>query len=175
MNGDGVVQAPEAQELFDALKAGGVDFAVYLPDSVLCDVAALLDADRQTQTVICSREDEGVAIAVGAYLGGKLPAVLMEGSGIGYCGLILARALLQRTPCLLLVSHNRVLGERFDYHGATRIVGEGVIGGLGIPYFVIHESRLIRPSVRGALETVQGQKTPICLFIPSHVLHGERQ
>jgi sulfopyruvate decarboxylase TPP-binding subunit len=162
-----------AEAVHTTLRSAGVNFAAYLPDSVLCGVADLLEADPGVQTVICSREDEGVAIAIGAYLGGKLPVVLMEGSGAGYCGLILARALLQRTPMLLLVSHNPVLGERFDYHGATRIAGEGVMHGLGIPHMVVYESRLIPIAVRGALDTVRGQKVPVCLFIPGYVMHGD--
>lgn len=161
-----------ARDAYAALRAAHVDFAVYLPDSVLYPIALLLEADREVRTVVCSREDEGVAIAAGAYLGGRLPVVLMEGSGVGYCGLILARALLQRTPMLILASHNSVLGERFDYHGATRMVGEGTMRGLGIPSLVVHESRMIRTAIQGALETVQGQKIPVCLFIPSHVVQG---
>jgi hypothetical protein len=61
-------------------------------------VERLLNADPDVQTVVCAREDEGIAIAVGAWLGGRTAVALMEGSGIGYSGLILARAQLQRTP-----------------------------------------------------------------------------
>lgn len=174
MGGAIVKPSPVAEVVHEALTSAGVNFAAYLPDSVLYEVAALLEADPGVQTVVCSREDEGVAIAIGAYLGGKLPAVLMEGSGVGYSGLILARAVLQRTPLLLLASHNQVLGERFDYHGATRIAGEGVIRGLGIAHMVVYESRMIRTAVRGALDTVQGQKVPLCLFVPGYVMQGEQ-
>lgn len=163
-----------AREVYAALKGANVDFAVYLPDSVLYPVTDLLEADPQIRTVVCSREDEGVAIAAGAYLGGRRPVVLMEGSGMGYCGLILARALLQRTPMLVLASHNRVLGERFDYHGATRIVGEGTAEGLGIPHLVVHDAGLLGTSVRGAMQTIQGQKIPVCVFIPAYVIQGMR-
>ncbi len=161
-----------AQDTYAALRAAKVDFAIYLPDSVLYPVAHLLELDSEIRTIVCSREDEGVAIATGAYLGGRLPVVLMEGSGLGYCGLILARAVLQRTPMLILASHNYVLGERFDYHGATRIAGEGTAKGIGIPHLVVYESRMLRAAIHGALETVQGQKTPVCLFVPSYVIQG---
>jgi sulfopyruvate decarboxylase TPP-binding subunit len=161
-----------AHQVYDALRRAGVDFAVYLPDSVLFGVTDLLERDGAIQTIVCAREDEGVAIAVGAYLAGKLPVALMEGSGLGYCGLILARALLQRTPLLLLVSHNLALGEPHDYHGATRLTGEGLARGIGIPYFVIHDAHMIKTAVSGAVQTVRGQKTPVCLFVPGSVMHG---
>ena len=109
-----------AHGIHAGLKAGGVNFAVSIPCSTLSPVQALLRDDPDVQFIVPSREDEGVAMAVGAYLGGKTPVALMEGSGIGYCGLILARAQIQRTPLLLLIGHNRILGERMDYHAATR-------------------------------------------------------
>jgi hypothetical protein len=96
----------------------------------------------------------------------------MEGSGVGYCGLILARALLQRTPLLLVASHNLVLGEAFDYHGATRLAGAGVVEGLHIPHAVVHDAAAIPTMVLGALQTIRGQKTPVCLFVPGYVMRG---
>src|SRR5215813_2515608 len=113
-----------AEGMYRALRASGVDFAVYVPDSLLDAVERLLEADPDVQTLVCSREDEGVAIAMGACLGGRLAVALMEGSGLGLSGLILARGLLQRTPLLLIASHDRALGEQFNYHGATRLVAQ---------------------------------------------------
>jgi sulfopyruvate decarboxylase TPP-binding subunit len=157
---------------YDALRSGGVTFATYLPDSILSPVTDLLEADSAVRAIVCSREDEGVAIAVGAFLAGKMPVALMEGSGLGYCGLILARAILQRTPLLLLVSHNLVLGESFDYHGATRLASAGIASGLNIPHAVVDAHSKIGTMVAGALETIRGQKTPVCLFVPGYVMRG---
>src|SRR4051812_13862475 len=115
------------------LRAGGVTFATYLPDSLLDPIERLLDNDPEVQTVVCTREDEGIAIAMGAFLGGKLGVALMEGSGVGLSALILARGILQRTPVLVVASHDRALGVQFDYHGATRMVSSAVMESLGIP------------------------------------------
>src|ERR1041384_3570255 len=75
-----------AERFYRALREGGVDFAVYLPDSILDPLECLLEEDPEVQTVVCAREDEGIAIAQGAYLGGRLPVALMEGSGVVYGG-----------------------------------------------------------------------------------------
>ncbi|MBI2756788.1 MAG: hypothetical protein HYX52_08770 [Chloroflexi bacterium] len=162
-----------AESFHRALRAGGVDFAAYIPDSLLDPIEALLEADPGVRTVVCTREDEGVAIAMGAYLGGKRPVALMEGSGLGMSGLVLARGLVQRTPLLLIASHNRVLGGQFDYHAATRLVGEGTLQGLGIPYLVLHDVAMIETVVREALLTVWGQKLPVGLFVPRHVIRTD--
>ena len=152
------------------LRAGGISFAAYLPDSLLDPIERLLDADPDIQTVVCTREDEGIAIAMGAYLGGKLGVVLMEGSGVGLSGLVLARGLLQRTPVLLIASHDRALGVQFDYHGATRLVAQVTLESLGIPTFVIHSSETIETVVREALLTVRGQRMPVGLIVPRHLM-----
>ena len=158
-----------AQTFHRALRAAGVNFAVYVPDSLLAPIDALLEEDPDVQTVVCSREDEGIATAMGAFLGGKLPVALMEGSGLGMSGLILARGMLQRTPLLIVASHNRALGEQFDYHGATRMVGEATLAGLNIPYTVLRSAADIPTVVAESVLTVKGQRLPVGIFVPRHV------
>jgi sulfopyruvate decarboxylase TPP-binding subunit len=161
-----------ARAVHAALRAGGVDFAVSLPDTVLHPVDRLLATDPGVQAFVCSREDEGVAMAVGAYLGGKVPVALMEGSGVGYCGLVLARAQIQRTPLLLLASHNGALGEAFDFHGASRAAAEGVLRGLGIPHVLLGDRAQAARLVEQALVTVLGQKTVVGVLVPPYLFAG---
>ena len=59
----------------------------------------------------CAREDEGIAIAVGLQLGGRTAVCMMEASGLGYSGLILARAQVQRTPVIIVASHTAGAGR----------------------------------------------------------------
>ena len=152
------------------LRAGGVTFATYVPDSLLDPIERLLDDDPEVQTVVCTREDEGIAIAMGAYLGGKLGVALMEGSGVGLSGLILARGILQRTPLLVVASHDRALGVQFDYHGATRLVAASVLEALGIPCVTLASVDTIETVVREALMTVRGQRLPVGIIVPRHVM-----
>ena len=165
---DGVASA--ATRLVDALVAAGVDLAVYLPDSVLIDVTNGLERSDRVRTLVCSREDEGMAIAAGAALAGGLPVVLMEGSGIGYSGLLLARAQVMRAGFLVIASHTPALGERFDYHAASRVVGVGVLGGLGIPYVIPRSGEELVASSVQALDTIRGQRTVVGILVPPAVL-----
>ena len=158
-----------ARAFHRALRAGGVDFAVYVPDSILDPIEQLLEDDPDVHTVVSAREDEGIAIAMGAALGGKTPVALMEGSGLGLSGLILARGLVQRTPLLLLVGHANGLGGQFDYHAATRLVGPATLTGLGIPHWTVIDPSTIETLVREALVTVRGQRLPVGVFVPRHI------
>ena len=159
-----------ARLLYESLKAHGVNFAVFLPDTVLHVVDKLLLADPEVQSIVCSREDEGIGIAMGAFWAGKKPVMLMEGSGYGLSGLILARGIVQRSPLLIISSHNSVLGERFNYHAATRLVAQPTLDALRIPYHVLRDMDEIPTVVREMLHTIAGQRTPAAILVPRRVL-----
>jgi sulfopyruvate decarboxylase subunit alpha len=154
-----------------ALREAGIDFATYLPDTLNYPLVRALEADPSFQCVGCTREDEGVAIAMGAFLGGRWPVLLTEGSGIGLAGLILARGIVQRTPLLILASHNRALGERHDYHAATRRVAEPLLEALHIPYVVVPNGREAPLMIREAQLSVRGDRRPVAVLFPRHTLH----
>lgn len=167
----GVRYRQEALESFyDGFKAAGIDFAVFLPDSMLDGVEQLIIERGAIDTYQCSREDEGIAMAMGAFLVGRRPVALMEGSGIGLSALILARGIVQKTPAMLIVGHNSTLGERYDYHGATRLVAEPILRALDIPYHVLFDPADIRKVVVEAQATIEGQRLPFGILVPSHVI-----
>ena len=167
----GVRYREEALEAFyDGFKAAGIDFAAYLPDSMLDGIEQLMIERGGIECYQCSREDEGIAMAMGAFLVGKRPVALMEGSGIGMSGLILARGIVQKTPTMLIIGHNSTLGERFDYHGATRLVAEPVLRALDIPYHVLFDPADIRKVIVEAQGTIEGQRIPVGILVPSHVI-----
>jgi sulfopyruvate decarboxylase subunit alpha len=167
----GVRYRQEALESFyDGFKAAGIDFAVFLPDSMLDGVEQLIIERGDIAVYQCSREDEGIAMAMGAFLVGKRPVALMEGSGIGMSALILARGIVQKTPTMLIIGHNSTLGERYDYHGATRLVAEPVLRALDIPYHVLFDPGDIRKVIVEAQATIEGQRLPFGILVPSHVI-----
>lgn len=159
-----------ARLMYESLRASGIDFAVFLPDTVLHPVNRLLLEDSEVTTVSCSREDEGIGIAMGAFWGGSKPVVLMEGSGLGLSSLVLARGIAQRSPTLIISSHNSVLGERFHYHAATRQVVQPTLDSLRIPYYVLREPAEIPLVVREVLLTMSGQRVPVGILVPRHIL-----
>ena len=159
------------EAIHGALVGAGISFATYLPDSLNYPLVRALEADPSFQCVGCTREDEGVAIAMGAFLGGRWPVLLTEGSGLGLSGLILARGIVQRTPLLILASHNRALGEQHDYHAATRRVTEPLLDALHIPYVVVSDGADAALLIREAQLSIRGERRPVAVLFPRHSLH----
>lgn len=162
----GVVRAMHA-----ALREAGIDFAAYLPETILHPLMRAVEEDPEITSVLVAREDEGVAMAAGAFLGGKWPVLLTEASGLGLSALILARAVVQRTPMLILAGHNRVLGERHDYTAATRRTAEPLLDALDIPYIVARSGEECPLLIREAQLTVRGDRRPVAVLFPRHTLH----
>jgi len=168
--------AAGADELPTSLLRGavraGVDACVYLPDSCLTPFVRAFQHHETITMIPCAREDEGVAIAVGLELGGRMAVCLMEASGIGYSALILARAQVQRTPVIIVASHSGGAGEPYDYHGATVLLAEGIFSGLGIPYEIAAEGQSLESLMYRVVQSARGQRTSFGLLIPPFVASG---
>ena len=95
-----------AEGLVDALRAAGVNFITYLPETRLSEIIPILQSDSSFHMVPVGSEAEGVSIAAGAALGGKIVASYMEGTGVYVsCYNILTVGVRYGVPMLLLVSY----------------------------------------------------------------------
>jgi sulfopyruvate decarboxylase TPP-binding subunit len=162
--------AAVAAGLYEGLVSSGVQYFIYLPDSVLNPLTKRAENDPNMQTFVCAREDEGIAMAAGLFIAGKRAVIAMEASGIGYSALILARTAIQRTPVFVIASHATQLGEIYDYHGATIASGRGVVEGLHLNGVELHANDDHADIVRLALDTVHGQRTHVVLFVPPYLM-----
>ena len=156
--------------LLSGARRAAIDSCVYLPDSCLTPTIRIFQKCPEIRMIPCSREDEGVAIAVGLHLAGRRAICMMEASGIGYSGLILARAVAQRTPVIILASHSGGGGEPQDYHGATCLVAEGIFTGLGIGYEVASDAKTLDAAIYRVAETAFGQFRSFGLLAPPYTL-----
>lgn len=65
------------------LKANDVRLVCHVADTVLAPIIRSLEADREVEVVTLTREEEGVGILSGAYMGGRRGALLLQSSGFG--------------------------------------------------------------------------------------------
>ncbi len=78
--------APKWQEdVFKVLKASGTDQIAYVPDAGHSFAIRSAIADPEIEDIVLTTEEEGVALACGAWLGGKKCVLLMQSSGVGNC------------------------------------------------------------------------------------------
>jgi len=91
-------------EIFAVLRAAGIRQVGYVPDAGHARLIELCRDHPEIRAVPLTTEEEGVALAAGAWLGGQRAALLMQSSGVGNCINMLSLAKNCRFPLLLLVT-----------------------------------------------------------------------
>lgn len=98
-------------EIFRNLKDAGVAQVSYVPDAGHADLINRCLADNHIKTTRLTTEEEGIALSLGAWLGGERSALLMQSSGVGNCINMLSVIMETRSPLLMLVTMRGEWGE----------------------------------------------------------------
>ena len=98
-------------EIYSALKDAGVRIVGYVPDGGHKRLIELCIADPDVRCVVLTTEEEGIALAAGAWLGGARCALLMQSSGVGNCINVLGMTHECQLPLLVLVTMRGEEGE----------------------------------------------------------------
>ena len=93
-----------ADRLFEVLKHNGVRQVGYVPDAGHARLIDRCRADDEIRDVVLTTEEEGVALAAGAWLGGERAALLMQSSGVGNCINMFSLARTCRFPLLMFIT-----------------------------------------------------------------------
>jgi sulfopyruvate decarboxylase alpha subunit len=91
-------------QLFETIKRGGVRQVGYVPDAGHARLIDRCRADADIYDVVLTTEEEGIALAAGAWLGGQRAVLLMQSSGLGNCINMLSLARTCRFPLLMLIT-----------------------------------------------------------------------
>jgi len=76
----------------------------YVPDAGHKRLIERCHAEPAMRAVVLTTEEEGVALAAGAWLGGDRAALLMQSSGLGNCVNMLSLARTCRFPLLMFIT-----------------------------------------------------------------------
>ncbi|MES2179998.1 MAG: phosphonopyruvate decarboxylase [Gemmatimonadota bacterium] len=98
------VEAAWPDQIFACFKAGGIKQVGYVPDAGHARLIQRCRDDSEIDDVLLTTEEEGVALAAGAWLGGDRAALLMQSSGVGNCINMLSLIKTCRFPFLTLVT-----------------------------------------------------------------------
>jgi len=97
--------------VFAALQAADIRQVGYVPDAGHARLIERCHADPAIRAVPLTTEEEGVALAAGAWLGGQRAALLMQSSGVGNCINMLSLTKTCRFPLTILVTMRGEWGE----------------------------------------------------------------
>jgi len=164
------VPSPEnAKLILQSLKRAGISVVVSLPDAFLVNLIEALEAGNDFIHVPVSREEEGVGVCTGAYLGGRRCAFLMQNAGLlNSCNALTTTALQIEIPMLLLVLYAGARGDMsFPMLGQ---VTEPVLSALRIPYYIPATLADVPDAIDGAVVQAYNAKKPIAILLNKAIL-----
>ncbi|MCG8606034.1 sulfopyruvate decarboxylase subunit alpha [bacterium] len=148
----------------------GFDFCAGVPCSIFKGIIKQME-QQPAEYLPAVREDTAVGIAVGAFLAGKQPLVLMQNSGLGVClNALTSLAIIYRIPLLLLISWRGYQGQDAPEH---LVMGEAMLGILeqvGIGYEVLHAADITGALDRAVTE-LDSKRLPYALIFREGILN----
>ncbi len=153
------------------LHAAGSRHVVYVPDNPLSHVLRVLgERYADVQTTIATREEEAFGIAAGLYLGGQLPTVMLQSSGLGNSLNALTSLLVPyQIPALILVS---MRGDAGEWNSAQVPMGRAVAAiceAIGVPATTVTSAEDTAETVALVGRTARMTRLPGVCLLPRRV------
>lgn len=164
------MSAIETREFYDYLVSQGVDLFAGVPDSLLQDLCACIDANSPTErNIVAANEGNAVAVACGYHIAtGKYAAVYLQNSGLGNVVnpvTSLAHPEVYSIPMLLIVGWRGEPGVKDEpQHVAQGRLTPAQLDSLEIPYQVVDPENW-RSQIDGALAQMRETNAPVALLV----------
>ena len=125
------------ERLHAVLRDLDVRLVSYVPDSGHARLIELVHDDAKIRAIPLTTEEEGVALAVGAWLGGARSVLLTQSSGVGNCINMLGMIQECRIPLLMLVTMRGEWGEFNPWQLPVAQATQSVLTAMGV---VVHRA-----------------------------------
>jgi sulfopyruvate decarboxylase alpha subunit len=166
--------APWARHVADVLTRNDIRLFATVPDFIISQVLQHLQSDPQCRVVSVTREEEGVGMLSGAYLGGRRGALLMQNSGVGNCVNALASLnAASQIPVVLVISHRGDVGE---FNPAQVPMGqalEPVLDALGIRHEMPKTLDELEACADGLIKLAYTRSLPVAFILPAELTGGK--
>jgi sulfopyruvate decarboxylase subunit alpha len=149
------MKVEKAKLVIQGMKEAGVDFAVGVPDAQFIEVYKMAEKDPALQYVGAANEAEAAGIAMGAWCGGKKPALVIATSGLLVATYHIARInLLHEIPLLILIPYRGDLGDP-RWMGMYQKTTEPALRAMDVPYRVVRRSEDIVRTIKECHESAR--------------------
>jgi len=150
-----------------SLHRHGFHQVAHVPDAGHVALLRRCQADPALAVVGLTTEEEGVALAAGAWLGGQRAVLLLQSSGVGNCVNLFSLVRTCHVPLLLLVTMRGQYGEANPWQVP---MGQATADVLRLCGFVVVEA----DDADRVAESVEAAATTVAAGAAAAVLIGQR-
>ena len=155
-----------SEAIYDGLKDIGIDFIVSVPCVNLSKILNMVDDDPEITHIPVTREEEGIGICAGAYLGGKRPAILMQNSGLGNSINALKSLMeLYEFPLIMIMSHRGTEGESICGQVPMGESTPRILEAMNFPFFKPGTPEGAYDDIRDAWDLSEDEGKPVSILL----------
>jgi sulfopyruvate decarboxylase alpha subunit len=156
--------------LYDAFKRADIRQVAYVPDAGHARLIERCRADKAIRDIALTTEEEGVALAAGAWLGGQRSALLMQSSGVGNCINMLSLARTCRFPLLMLITMRGEWEEFNPWQVPMGTAVEPVLELCGTEILRARKADEVRSLADRAMQTAFGDERMVALILSQELI-----
>ncbi len=128
--------------IINGLKENNVKFVTTVPCKQLAGVIEKLENSNDFIHVPSNREDEGMGLCAGAFMGGKRAAIIMQNTAIGVTiNSLVTLIQYYRIPLPMLISYRGELGEPVACQVEMAVHTKALLDQLLIPTYHFHNKK----------------------------------
>ena len=156
------------------LKQHDVRLVPYVPDNVLRPLIERIHADPFFTAFACTREEEAIGIASGAWMGGMKSIVLMQTSGFATLANVLASLPVPfQIPVLMLVSERGTLGEFNIGQALVARTMRPVLDSIAMEHHTLRRLDEVEFTVDRTIRQAVATQQPACLILSPLLTGGK--
>ena len=119
--------------------ANGIEFVTTVPCKQLGGVIDAVEKEPSIYHIPSNKEDEGMGLCAGAFMGGKRPAIIMQNTAIGVTiNTLVTLIQFYNIPLPMLISYRGELGEPVACQVEMAVHTKALLAQLNIPTYHFH-------------------------------------
>ena len=157
-------------DIFELFKQYRITLVSYVPDAGHSRLLTLCESEPSMRTVSLTTEEEGVALAAGAHLGGARSVLLMQSSGVGNCINMLSLVRTCGFPLLTLVTMRGEWGEFNPWQTPMGQATPGVLEAMGLVVYRVSEPAEVRETVEAAIQFAFDSQMGVAVLLSQRLI-----
>jgi sulfopyruvate decarboxylase subunit alpha len=128
-----------SKQIVDDFVANDISFVTTVPCKQLAGVIEEVDSRPEIYHIPSNKEDEGMGLCAGAFMGGKRPAIIMQNTAIGVTiNTLVTLTQFYRMPLPMLISYRGELKEPVACQAEMAVHTKALLNQLNIPTYHFH-------------------------------------
>ena len=161
---------PWGDAIYALFKSHRVNMLSFVPDAGHARLIALCERDAEMRAVTLTTEEEGIAFAAGAYLGGERAVLLMQSSGVGNCMNMLSLPRVCNMPLVMLITMRGEWGEFNPWQVPMGQQTRALLEQCGVIVYRVESLPDVTPTIDAAMQFAFASRQRVAILLAQKMI-----